>query len=300
MNKVDAILTADWHLRDSQPICRTDNFFETQWNKVCYIADLQEKYDCPVLHAGDLFHFWKPSPYLLSHALQLMPKDFITVYGNHDLPAHRLEERNRSGIHTLEMAGKIDVVIDGSWGWDINEYKRFHFVPLADRSRWAFIWHKFVWQGAKPYPEADPMDKVESIMKIPALKDCDLIVTGDHHSAFKYEAPDGRLLVNPGQITRQAANANSPVVWLYNAESNTAEPHEIPHKLEHVTRKHLDIKKEKEENLTAFIEGLTDEFDLGATFQMNLRLFVEANKVDKSVANYIWEALEDERARSGN
>jgi hypothetical protein len=46
--KPTAILTADWHLRDTQPICRTDDFWESQWIKANYIMELQRKYGCPV------------------------------------------------------------------------------------------------------------------------------------------------------------------------------------------------------------------------------------------------------------
>ena len=46
-----AILTADWHLRDDQPICRTDDFWSTQWRKVNAVTELQTRHGCPVIHA---------------------------------------------------------------------------------------------------------------------------------------------------------------------------------------------------------------------------------------------------------
>ncbi|KKL99820.1 hypothetical protein LCGC14_1810530, partial [marine sediment metagenome] len=85
--KPDLILTSDWHLREDTPICRTDDFWSAQWNKVDQVMALQSKYDCPILHAGDLFHHWKPSPYLLSETIDhLQGSRFYTVYGQHDLP----------------------------------------------------------------------------------------------------------------------------------------------------------------------------------------------------------------------
>ena len=292
--KVDAILTADWHLRDSQPLCRTDNFMNTQIKKVQYIRDLQQRYRCPVLHAGDLFHFWKPSPFLLSLALLNMPDNFHTVYGNHDLPAHRLEERNRSGIYALLAAGRVSGYISGSWGWDIEEDELKYFDL---KGRKLFLWHRFVWKGNKPYPEARESDRVENIMNMPQLKDADCVITGDHHNSFDYKHSDGRILVNAGNITRQVANATKPYIWFYNAEENSATPHEIPHEEEGVTRKHLDIKKEKMGKLDAFIDGLSDDFDLGATFEQNLRIFIDNNKdnMKKEVVDLIWEAVDEEK-----
>ena len=105
--KPSAILTSDFHLREDTPVCRTDNFWETQWKKVQWVKDLQREYDCPVLHAGDLFHAWKASPYLLRETMKHLPNNFWTIFGQHDLPQHSLELKNKSGVSALEEAGKL-------------------------------------------------------------------------------------------------------------------------------------------------------------------------------------------------
>ena len=40
------ILTADWHLREDQPVCRTDDFWKAQWAKIDFINDLAEHEGC--------------------------------------------------------------------------------------------------------------------------------------------------------------------------------------------------------------------------------------------------------------
>ena len=50
------ILTADWHIREKPPICRTDDFESALWRKIDFISELSEKYNSPVIIAGDLFH----------------------------------------------------------------------------------------------------------------------------------------------------------------------------------------------------------------------------------------------------
>ena len=62
---VDLILTSDWHLRESTPECRTDDFWEAQWKKIDFIKELSEKHGAFVFVAGDIFHHWKPSPNLI-------------------------------------------------------------------------------------------------------------------------------------------------------------------------------------------------------------------------------------------
>ena len=111
--KADAILTSDWHLREDTPICRTDNYWEVQWKKVDYISKLQKQYNCLVLHAGDLFDHWKPSPRLLREIILHIPDTFFTVYGQHDLPQHSLELTNKCGINVLQAANKLRVFENG-------------------------------------------------------------------------------------------------------------------------------------------------------------------------------------------
>ena len=65
-------------------------------------SDLQQKYDCPVYHAGDLFDYWKPSPALLAKTMEHLPKDFYTAYGNHDLPQHNIELAYKKIVNNLD------------------------------------------------------------------------------------------------------------------------------------------------------------------------------------------------------
>src|SRR5690606_7962245 len=95
---------------------RTDDFQASQWKKLRFLKKLQKKHNCPVLHAGDLFHHWKPSPYLLAKTMKNLPKQFRTVYGQHDLPQHNFELRNKSGIYALEAARSLEVLEGCHWG----------------------------------------------------------------------------------------------------------------------------------------------------------------------------------------
>ena len=111
------IFCSDFHLREDTPVCWTGDFDEEQWNSVLFINRLQKKYGCVVIHAGDLFHHWKPSPYLITRTIKYLPKRFFTIYGQHDLPQHNLDLAIKSGIATLETAGALTVLSSGChWG----------------------------------------------------------------------------------------------------------------------------------------------------------------------------------------
>lgn len=204
--KPDSILCSDFHLREDQPTCRTDNFPKTQWIKVDFIRNLQIEHDCPVIHAGDLFHHWKPSPYLLSETIQHLPDNFWTVYGQHDLPQHNLDLAYKCGINTLEKAEKLIILKGTHWGqskpadqeiWSYSERN----IIRAYSERNILVWHIMTYQGKKPWPDCVDPTATKLLRKYPEY---DLIVTGDNHQSF-VEEYEGRLLVNPGSITRQTA-----------------------------------------------------------------------------------------------
>lgn len=105
----NAILSADIHLSESPPISRTDNYLETQSKKLKFLRELQAKYKCPVLDAGDIFSHWKPSPWLLSKAHAELPDNLYTIPGNHDLPEHSIKLYYKSGLAVLEEVGTLTV-----------------------------------------------------------------------------------------------------------------------------------------------------------------------------------------------
>lgn len=290
---IDAILTADWHLREDQPTCRTDDFWIAQWKKVKYITSLQEQYNCLVLHAGDFFggpshhYHWKPSPRLLSETIQWIPNDFWTVYGNHDLPQHNLDLAYKSGIYTLYQAGKLIILP----GVHCDHYPA-HDDQLI-KGKQVLIWHKMVWHKEKPYPDA-PNDS-EAIQILKQYPQFDLIVTGDNHQSFTAEY-EGRLLVNPGCLTRQTAKDinHQPRVYLWHAETNTVTPEYLPIEQDVITREHIEVKEQRDERIEAFVNRLDGEWETGISFEENMQQFFQTNRVRKSVEQLVYKAMEKE------
>ena len=290
--QVDAILTADWHLREDTPVCRTDDFQEAQWDKVTQIRGLQEKYNCPVLHAGDLFHHWKPSPALLTKCIEEFPKQFCTLYGNHDLPQHSMDLAYKSGVTTLMQAGVIELLEwHGNWNDDPDYMNPNHIDKINDRP--FYVWHKMVWTGKPPYPGAEKEPEGHWLLK--KYPQFDLIVTGDNHQQFVCEQ-NGRLLVNPGCLSRQTAAFKDfkPAVWLYNAEKNKVKAYYLDIDPEAVSREHIEKKEERDERIQAFVKRLNEDWEASLDFKQNLERFAEKNEVDKEVMNVVYKATEEE------
>jgi predicted phosphodiesterase len=275
-----AILTADWHLREDTPTAFTGNFQLEQWGVVTFIANLQQQYNCIVYHAGDLFNNWKPSPWLITMAMRHLPDNFYTIYGNHDLPQHNLELADKCGINVLQEAGKLTVLNGIHWGQ----------TPPENSSAKMMMWHVMTYQGKKPWPGCtDPM-AASLLRKYPQH---DLILTGHNHKTF-VEEHEGRVLVNPGGITRQASDQIyfKPCVFLWYADTNRVEPVYLPYTEGAISREHIDVIEERDARIDAFISKLNSDWDVSLSFEDNIESFCQANNVREPIKEIIYKALE--------
>jgi len=280
-----AILTADWHLREDVPICRKDDFLQEQSNKLTQIRKLQEKYNCPVLHAGDLFHHWKPSPSLLSLALEHLPNKMFVVYGNHDLPQHNLDLSYKSGVYTLSLAEALTVLSETHWGEEPEEGS----IVFPGKAK-AAIWHVMTYSGQAPFPGCSDLPAEDLLLK---YRNYDLILTGHNHKPFVEQTHD-RILVNPGSLTRQTADeTHDPVVYLWYAENNTVRPVNLSDQPAGnvITREHIERQEDKQKRFEALINKLNGPAE-EISFKSNLERHFSRHKTPKSVRNYIWEKYE--------
>ena len=287
MKKADLILCSDFHLRETVPQCRTDDFWETQWEKVVFIRTLQQEHNCPVLMAGDLFHHWKPSPNLLSYAYDILPRDFHCVYGQHDLPQHNWQNREKSGMHNLATVGAVTLLDGAHWG-DDPELLTYPSFEIEDRK--ILVWHRMIWQGKRLWPGQTDPSSVAVLKKYPEY---DLVLTGDNHKAFTEEYK-GRLLVNPGSLTRQTAGQIDfkPRVYLYSADDNTARPVYLPIPNDAITRVHIDRSDERDGRIQAFVDKLSGEYEVTMSFEANLEQFFKTNNTLASVKNIVYHAID--------
>jgi DNA repair exonuclease SbcCD nuclease subunit len=276
------ILTGDWHLREDTPVCFTGDFQLEQWNCVRFVNRLQEKYKCPVIHAGDLFHHWKPSPWLLSMVITNLPDKFYTLLGQHDIPQHNLELVHKCGVYTLELAGKL-TILNGTH-FEQEPIEIAHSTLPLD----ILVWHHLTYL-TPPYPGATG-GNAESILK--KYSQFRLIVTGDNHCSFTIEK-NGRRLVNTGNLTRQTADQIDfkPCVWLW-YNDNSVQQVFLPIEEGVVSREHLVVKQERDSRIDAFISKLNDKYEVSLSFENNLEQFFKTNDISKEVKQIIYTNLE--------
>lgn len=299
---VSAIITADIHLREDQPICRTDDYWQAQLTNILHLASEAKKYQCPILDAGDLFHRWKASPFLLSTVINVFSGVSIyTVPGNHDLPQHNFDLLEKSSLAVLQSAKITHVLNTGSTkpakglSFDLYGFP-WGSIPLPIKNeggrRGVALLHKLTWHKEKPYPDCKESN-AETLLK--EMKGYDLIVTGDNHSSFMVESR-GRKLLNPGSMMIMTADQIEyiPKYFLWNAETNDISPREYPGERGDliVSREHIKSTEKASKRIDSFVRRLANDKELSLSFEANMERFLSANKVDPSIKQIIHEVME--------
>jgi len=296
--KPTCILTADWHLREDTPVCRMDDYWKAQAEAIEFIYDLQLQHTCPIIHAGDMFDHWKPSPFLLAWAIEYLPDEIHVVPGQHDLPQHNLDLLSKSGLNVLEKAGRVKCLGEGirplvgdsttvyGYAWGQTPQK----IAFTEGCRDILVLHTMTWTHRIPFPGCKA-DSAHALLK--KLSGYDLIVTGDNHQPFIVEH-EGRVLCNPGSMMQMAADQQShkPRVYLYYAEDNSVQPVYLPSSSDYISREHIDRAEERDQRVEAFVSRLKDDFEIGLSFEKNLKEYFEKNKAKKEVKDLVWKAVE--------
>ena len=296
------LLTADWHVRDNQPSCRTDDFQEAMWRKVDWVVDTAVALSVDaVLHAGDLFDRARP---IQSQALEIgligrLEKlqeltggaDFWIVPGNHDLVYRTMSEIDRSSLGVLIRSGfvrnlhdsmaKFDNVVVIGAGWEM----KLDCGPNDDVM--VGVIHEMICHGEAPMVKT--WSEAEAVLR--SLKGFDVILTGHNHKQFCVEK-DGRWLVNPGTLLRSSVSEmdHEPAVYLFDSEKGEMERIPVPIEFGVVSREMKDRVEERNERLDAFVESMKTDYDVGLSFEKNLEVFLETHKVSARAQALVWEA----------
>jgi len=285
---VDFILTADFHLTETVPVHRKDDYIGATLRKLKFLTDLKNKHNCPILCSGDVFHYWKSSPMLISFAIKNLPNMF-SVAGNHDLPEHSLQLYPKSSLHVLELVEKVvflnDVPINVG-GFTVAGFS--YGQELHTTGSDIVVLHEMVFQSP-PWPNAvgyRPRDLVE------LFGSAKLILTGHNHGAFVEKVGDV-WVVNPGALMRMSIDSKDykPRCYLYSSKDNTVKEVFYPID-EDVFEDAVVSSVVKDDQLKAFIEQIDFSWQGGLSFKDNLERFFKEHNTPRKVREVIWRSLE--------
>jgi DNA repair exonuclease SbcCD nuclease subunit len=290
-----AILTADWHIRGDAPRCRTDDFQKAMWKKVEFIFALADRYGIPIFLAGDLGHRSQWPNWLIERFVALINDydriDIVMAFGQHDLPEHNLELVSKSALGVL-LESKYICNADY---WDKAYVSAFHYgqkikktlAPKGEKCDMA-IAHQMVIEDRPEWPD-QVADRGKALLKkFPQYK---LILTGDNHKPFVIRH-EGLILVNPGSMMRTTADQinHKPRVYLWDGED--VEPVYLPIEEGVISREHIDISKERDGRITAYVDRLKTNYEIGLDFKKNMVEHFKVNRTRKEISGRVWEAME--------
>lgn len=285
--KADAIFGGDWHLMEHTPVSRTDDYPETVFRKLHFISELQKVHGCPVYHSGDLFDHWKPSPWLIAKAAKHLPEQFYSTYGNHDLPGHSFDERERCGLFALAQASnKVNALEFGYWNYDPAEG---HCIEIKGRK--ILVWHKCVFQIKEEWMSSIDSSHARKLLK--KYPEYDVIVTGDNHKPF-VEEYNGKYLVNCGSLGRITAAQikHRPAVYLWYADDNKVVPVYLPIEKNVLSTEHLQQTKERDVRISSFLEGFK-EWKSSLDFEENLKRYEQENNPDPEIMKIVYNSIDN-------
>jgi len=175
------------------------------------------------------------------------------------------------------------------WGQPFDTDFSSQYEGMYKQERTMLVWHVMTYMK-KPWPDCtDPL----ATKLLRQHSQYDLIVTGHNHQAFWTEE-EGRLLVNPGSLTRQTAAQLEfkPRVYLYYASSNSVSPVYLPIEEDVISRDHIDAANQRDDRIDAFISQLQGDWKVGMSFEENLEEFKKANTISDSVMDIVYKMIE--------
>jgi len=85
---------------------------------------------------------------------------------------------------------------------------------------------------------------------------------------------------------------HKPRVYLWKAKTNEVEPVYFPIDKKAVSREHIDTVKDRDNRIDSFVSRLSDDYEVGLSFENNLTEFFDKNKVKRKTREVVMEAVE--------
>lgn len=295
------LCTSDWHIRSKNPRYRTDDFFQTLMNKLYWIFELAKKEECTaILQGGDLFDFPNQSNKVEISVAELLLKYKIPLYGvagQHDLIHRRFSNTSLALFQTFGVVNILDgelktntciPCIDNSGCYNVNIYgaswDKEIPIPEDQNALNILVIHKMIVKDKPLWAEQKKYSTAKVFLN--DNKKYSLIVSGDNHNSFIY-TNNKQILVNTGSLMRSntSQKKHTPIAVIYDTETRKATKYLIPVKpIEEVMDlETADEKKEKNEALDAFMEGLSTDHEIELKFEDNLESLMTENKTSKRI-----------------
>ena len=296
---MNLLIVGDNHLGEKTPENRIDDFAETSLKKFMFQLNTAKKEKCDlILSPGD----FTDSP-TMSWSYYIKLVDLINEYGikilscfgQHDL---RYRNKGNTALDAIQEACPNFTILGQdvfpkTWNIPLHitgvGYNEEIFpAPSNEFAPSVLLIHKMIveeklWDAQEDHELASHFLRKYKY---------NLIVSGDNHKSFI--SGSERFLINCGSMLRSKIDQidHKPMCVVFNTETKKMktiyipiEPAEKIFKMEQVAR-----EKEIDENLNAFVSGLSEQKDMGLSFYDDFLAYCKQNDIDNEIIKIVEEA----------
>jgi len=309
-------ILSDLHITDRTPRSRSDDYSETQFNKIRdALVKVRDTWGSKILVIpGDIFDSSRVSDVVKKDYIKLIREeaplvDILVVFGQHDLRYHSLNTMDNTPLALLEEAcenvhilGKTPrVYVDKSSKMKVN-FHGYHYgeeiqnVERRDGEYNVLVAHRMVLKGDEQFIPGTPTNTMFRL-----LPSYDLILTGDNHQTFsKVSSHDGvvNTLINAGSLMRMtsAQKEHVPTLFLHNTNSRNTYIDKLPilPASDVFVKNEEEVQKETQterfDRLIELLEAQRSTFN-SMNIEDNLLEFIKQEAIPEATTNIIKELL---------
>lgn len=282
------ILTADWHLRATQPRCRIDkDWMQTQRNALNQVFEYASSYHCDILVVGDIFHSNSDASFQciqmvqdLADKLNNIGKGLFILCGNHDLLYHSSQNIDKSAIGILIHSNNI---------YPISYYDSRISAPNFDEPCFD---NEYIFRHILTFPDEKSMPPNISGTTADELLEkytnAKWIFTGDYHKSFCHKK-NGRYVINSGCLICQATDFKDyqPGVYYIDTDHDIVNFLPITDNKEYIDDSYILKQDEREKRLDDFIKKVDGTKAMSLDFIENIENELSSGDYSKEFADEV-------------
>jgi len=303
---VKLVITGDNHHDGNKtPICRTDDFYETQRRKIHFVNGTCEQHNAIHLNCGDIVDRAKGRTATDALSTFFIVSEYNEMYGisgNHDQPNKLLSKVNEGVLGSLMKSDIFHLITDPillqgnilvygyNYGEEIkhtsDKYLKDEYIKIA-------LYHGFV---------TDDENSIIGGLYAPSIvsefkDDYHFIFTADNHVPFEMESGDCTL-INVGSLLRTTISQidYKPSIILLDTDTLSWERIPVPIVEDVISTEHKDKLEAKRNTMEAVVNTVKTHENVELSFDNEIEYLVTENTktMNENIENMLNIVMEKE------
>jgi DNA repair exonuclease SbcCD nuclease subunit len=274
---------------DRVPKCRSESQEEWLDKQLTFLNKFSKEIN-PII-AGDVFDVpERNSCRLMFDILNVIEKPIMAIAGNHDTPLLNNSFLDYSSYGILRKQAVIKPIdLDGVEGIDfVSDTELAHKLSEIKPTTRVVVIHRLICN--EKLPHMNELSYINNFIKL-VPKHVELLIAGDNHKRFISEV-DSRKVLNCGSVHRiTAAQVEYQPCYYRIYDDLTIEPVEIDCSGDLISREYIELEKEKQKGIQAYIDSVSNVTDVTiTTFSDVLKERVRGTNLE-SYVNKLYESI---------